>query len=238
MYEYKVKDAGDMVFKFETAENAFYPTETSKILIEACRSQIKAPGKTLDLGCGIGITGLVIYKLGLCSKPLFASDISESAIRLIKKNAQKLNVEVITRCGSLFEPWNGEKFEVIIDDVSGISDNVARLSPWFPPGVTCEAGRDGTRWILDIIEKAPDHLEKDGILFFPALSLSNEEKILSVAREKFSHVRLLAEREWFLPKEIVENISEIAPLIEDKTIKCVKKFGTWMWSTKIFCAFN
>ena len=62
MYEYKMDES---VLTFETMKSAFYPTETSGILIDACKSNIKAPGKTLDLGCGIGITGLVMARLGL-----------------------------------------------------------------------------------------------------------------------------------------------------------------------------
>lgn len=238
MYKYKIEDAVNTVLKFETSENTFYPTETSTLLIEACRSNIKTPGKTLDLGCGIGVTGLVISKLSLCIQPLFASDISKSAIKLIEKNAKRLNIEIITRCGSLFEPWQGEKFDIIIDDVSGISDDVAAISPWFPPGVTCEAGRDGTRWIVSVLENAPGHLNQGGRLFFPVLSLSNEAKILSVAQNNFSHVQLLTEKEWFLPEETIEKIDRILPLIEDGTISCKNMFGSWIWSTKIFSAYQ
>jgi SAM-dependent methyltransferase len=236
MYRYKINEEENTVLEFETAENAFYPTETSTLLIQACRSNIKAIGKTLDLGCGIGITGLVISWLGLCAQPLFASDISEEAIKLLKKNAERLNIKIIARCGSLFQPWQEEKFDIVIDDVSGISDDVAEISPWFPPGVTCQAGRDGTRWIVDILKKAPQYLNQGGRLFFPILSLSNEEKILSVAKRNFSQVELLAEKEWFLPKQIIENIAQILPLIEDGAISCKNKFGTWVWTTKIFSA--
>jgi len=236
MYEYRMNDPENTVLKFETAKGAFYPTDTSSLLIEACRSKIKAPAKILDLGCGIGITGLVICKSGLVRKPLFVSDISKNAVKLALKNARRLNVEVVARCGSLFEPWEGERFDVIVDDVSGISDEVAKISPWFPPGVTCEAGRDGTRWIEKVIEEAPRHLKKGGRLFFPVLSLSNGAKILSLAKKRFSSVSLVIEKEWLLPKEMIKKIDRIMPLIKDGTIGCVNKFGTWIWSTKIFCA--
>lgn len=236
MFEYKVKDDANTVLSFETMEDVFYPTETSTLLIEACQSNIKVPGKTLDLGSGIGITGLVLAKLGMCTQPLYASDISKDAIKMTGINAKRLYIDVVTKCGSLFEPWQSEKFDVIIDDVSGISDEVALISPWFPPGVTCEAGRDGTRWIVEILERAPGYLKNDGRIFFPVLSLSNENKILGIAEENFSRVELLLKKEYFLPKDIVGNIDRIMPLIEDGTIFCIKKFGAWIWSTKIFYA--
>lgn len=237
MYEYKISDTGDTSLKFKTGKTVFYPTETSGLLIEACRSNIKKAGKTLDLGCGTGITGLVISRLGLCAGELFASDISKDAVRLAESNARRLAVDLIARHGSLFEPWPKERFDVIIDDVSGISDEVAKISPWFPSGVTCEAGRDGTKWIVKILEEAPSHLNKGGKIFFPVLSLSNEAKILAGAKNNFSHVKLLMEKEWFLARDIIKNIDRIMPLVEDGTIVCKKKFGTWMWSTKIFSAY-
>lgn len=236
MYEYKLKDTGNTVLKFKTGRAVFYPTETSDLLVEACRSNIKKPGKTLDLGCGTGIAGLAIYKLGLCDGPLFLSDISKEAVKLAALNAKRLKVDVIARCGSLFEPWPDERFDIIVDDVSGISDEVAGISPWYPSGVACDAGRDGTRWIVKILENAPLHLNKGGKIFFPVLSLSNESKILESAKKNFSRVELLSEKEWFLPKETVEKIGRIMPLMQDGTIFCKKKFGAWIWHTKIFSA--
>jgi len=236
MYEYAVKDAENTVLKFETSETAFYPTDTSTLLIESCQNSVKTPVKMLDLGCGIGINGLVLAKLGLCQGPLYASDIGEETVSLVKENAQRLNVPVEVRCGSLFEPWAGEKFDVIIDDISGLSDEVAKISPWFPPGVNCKAGRDGTRWTVEILKQSPEYLREGGRIFFPVLSLSNQEKILRIAREYFFDVVQLAEKEWFLPKETAEKIDQIMPLIEDGTIKCQSKFGAWIWSTKIYMA--
>ncbi len=236
MYKYKMNDDKNTFLKFETAKKAFYPTETSVLLIEACRSNIRRAGKTLDLGCGIGITGLVLSKIGLCTRPLYASDISKEAIKLVKINAKQLRVEVVIKCGSLFEPWMKEKFDIIVDDVSGISDAVAKITPWFPMGVTCEAGVDGTKWVIKILEDAPFRLKRSGKFFFPILSLSNEKKILNAAKKNFSKVEQLLEKEWFLPKMAIEKIDTILPLIEDGTIECKKKFGAWTWTTKIFMA--
>ncbi len=158
-------------------------------------------------------------------------------MKLVELNARRLNVDVIARRGSLFEPWEDEKFDVLIDDVSGISDEVAKISPWFPSGVTCGAGRDGTKWIVSILEGAPSHLNRGGKIFFPVLSLSNEAKILAGAKKNFPHVKLLTEKEWFLPSQTIKRIGRISPLIEDGTIVCKKKFGLWIWSTKIFLAY-
>ncbi len=239
MYKYTlVGDAEKKELLFETLKNVFYPTDTSNLLIEACKLSISSSKKILDFGCGCGIVGITLAKFGLCKGPLFASDISKEAVSLAKKNASKMSVEYIARCGSLFEPWIGEKFDVIIDDVSGISDDIANVSPWYPSGVDCNAGRDGTRWIIQVIEQSRQYLTEGGMLIFPVLSLSNGRKILQILKMTYPFHELIIKQDWFLPEEIANRTDILIPLINDGSIRCEKKFGKWIWSTYIYRAIN
>lgn len=238
MYQYAlVTDYGTSELHFDTRESVFYPTDTTKLLIEAARLSLDRPKKILDLGCGCGITGLTLAKAGLCRIPLYASDISEEAVALANENARKMAVPYVARPGALFQPWREEKFDVIVDDVSGISDDIARISPWYPEGVACNAGRDGTQWILQVIEQAPGHLTEGGMLIFPVLSLSNEGKIIQALKQAFSSFTLVLKKDWFLPKEIEVRDDILTPLINEGSINCVKKFGRWIWSTSVYRAF-
>lgn len=239
MYTYiLVEDIERKELLFETKEDVFYPTDTSHLLIEACKLTISSPKKILDLGCGCGVAGIVLSKLGLSKGPLFASDISEEAVALAKKNASKISIEYVARCGNLFEPWQGEKFDVIIDDISGVSDDIAKISPWYPPGIPCNAGRDGTRWINQVIEQSRQYLRDGGTLIFPVLSLSNEEKILQILKKTYSSYELIIKKDWFLPDKMADRTDILMPLIDDGSIKCQKKFGKWIWSTYIYRANN
>ena len=42
---------------------------------------------------------------------LYASDISLEAVNLTSKNAKKNNVKITTKCGSILEPWENNKFD-------------------------------------------------------------------------------------------------------------------------------
>lgn len=223
---------------FETAKDVFYPTDTSNLLIEACKLAISSPKKILDLGCGCGYVGITLAKYNLCKGPLFASDISKKAIALVEKNARKISVEYVARCGSLFEPWRGEKFDIIVDDISGVADDIAKISSWYPPGVDCNAGRDGTGWITQVIEQSRQYLTEGGMLIFPLLSLSNEEKILQILKITYPLYELVIKRDWFLPNEIANRSDILMPLINDGSLRCQKKFGRWVWSTYIYRAIN
>ena len=235
MYEILLNDK---LLIFETQEDVFYPTGTSLLLLEASKKAISSPKKILDLGCGCGFAGLTLAKLGLCAGPLYASDISSNAVKLAKINAERMSVAYQVRCGSLFEPWQEERFEVIINDIAGISDCIAEISAWYPAGVSCNAGRDGTRWIGQVIRQSRRYLTEKGMLIFPALSLSDEKIILGALKENYSSYELLLEKEWFLPDEIASRSELLMSLLNDGAISCQKKFGKWIWSTRIYRANN
>lgn len=237
-YEVKLFNASAPILQVQTQSDVFFPTDTSLLLIEACQKLINKPGKTLDLGCGCGVTGLALAALNLCSVPLYASDVSSAAVGLTVENAKVHRIECIDRVGSLFEPWGAEKFDYIIDDVSGISEEMAKISPWFPYGVSCGAGRDGTRWIVPLLEQAPNYLAPQGVLVFPVLSLSDENKITKVVHAGFSHVELILQKEWVLPDSMCHQTALLSDLMNEGAIHYVKKFGKYIWWTKVFAAWN
>ncbi len=227
---------GQSTLKFATKDDVFMPTATSKVIIDACLKEIDSPRKMLDLGCGSGVVGLSLAHAGLCRGALSASDLSESAVELAKENARELSIDIDARSGSLFEPWLGERFDVIVDDVAGISDEIAARSSWYPDGVSCDAGRDGTRWILKIIEESPEFLEDGGALIFPVISLSNEKKIIEMAESVFNSCSRINSQDWFLPDEISADDELIRSLNKDGSINCQEKFGKWICTTSVYVA--
>lgn len=239
MYKYTlVGDVEKKEFFFETWEDVFHPTDTSNLLIKACRSTINSPKKILDIGCGCGLVGIVLAKLDLCKGPVYASDISKRAIALADINAKKMSVDYVARSGSLLEPWENEKFDIIVDDVSGISDNIAAISSWYPSGVNCSAGKDGTKWTIKVIEQSRKYLKEGGGLIFPVLSLSNQKKIIQILKKTYSSFELIIKKDWFVPDQIANKTDIFMPMIKDGIIDCQKKYGKWIWSTYIYKAVN
>lgn len=240
MYQYANKkksgSSAGMELQFETRSGVFYPTDTSSILIAGCEQVLKGPSKTLDIGCGCGVVGLTLAKMGLVRAPLCASDLSAAAVALAGVNAASLGVEIDARCGSLYEPWQDEKFELIVDDVAGISDDIAAVSGWYPEGVSCDAGRDGVRWVNQVVEGAPRYLAPGGRLIFPVLSLSRTASTLECAKSVFSRVELVAKRDWFVPDAILKHEALFKSLMADGAINCEHKFGRWLWTTYIYSA--
>ena len=175
--------------------------------------------------------------LGLAESPVYTSDLSEVAANAAVANGRRHGVQVDARSGSLFEPWKGMTFDTILDDVSGVAAEAAAASTWFK-GVPCDADVDGTALINQVIEQAPAHLNKGGRLFFPVISLSNQEKIVSKAKIVFSHVEEVSHQEWPLPKEMLGAVPVLEKLQAQGHVKLEKKFGMVLFATDVFVAHD
>ena len=164
--DYNVKILKDMTLDITLGSGVFEPTGTSTEIATAVYGYVDMPGKTLDLGCGSGVVGLALAKSNKTDGILFASDLSEDAVHFLKINAKKYGIDVDARAGSVFEPWTNEKFDLIVDDISGVSERIAAISPWFNE-TACESGEDGTKLVIEAIEQAPNHLNKKWQILFP-----------------------------------------------------------------------
>lgn len=220
-----------------TAPGVFIPTGTTKLLIQTVQKSISRPVTLLDLGCGTGVVGLALHLHGLISPPLYASDLSESAVRCSRENLDRYGCPADIRRGSLLEPWLGRKFEVIVDDISGVARDIAIVSPWFK-GIPPETGRDGTALVVDVLRNAPRYLTDCGQFFFPVLSLSNVDLLLKKAKENFSRVERLSRQEWPLPADLKMHMPLLKKLNEEGCIRLQERFGMVLFYTEIYCAAN
>jgi methylase of polypeptide subunit release factors len=239
-FEYKDKNFGDTQgIVVSTNSEVFYPTSTTTLLLSGVRKLVNPSATSaLDLGCGCGIVAVVLAKLILPDAKIHASDISAEAVKLAKRNAEDHQLAIACRSGSLFEPWAGMKFDVIVDDVAGMSEPVARHSHWYPPHIHSDAGEDGARWIVNILSQAPEFLTPQGQIFFPVLTLSNEAKIVETAQKYFAKVELVAEQWYPLGSDLLPHLNLIEDLMARGLVEIKKKGSRWVWATKIYLAAN
>lgn len=233
--QYKINP--EQVVDLIVAPGVFKPTGTTSLLIKAVKEKILTPCTILDLGCGSGIVGLSLAKHSIVKHPLFASDLSSTAVACTIKNFKNYNFNVDAREGSMFEPWENCKFDVIVDDISGVAEEIAKVSTWFQ-GVPCNSGEDGTSLINNIIKESRKYLNKKGKFFFPVISLSNVDSLLKEAKNAFKNVELISKQEWPLPDELKSQHILLEELRDKGFIKLEKKFGMYIWYTEIYVAFN
>lgn len=213
-------------------EDIFKPNLTTKLSIEAALDELKIDSSILDLGCGSGVIGIALMKTFPDVK-MYCSDVDENAIKNAKKNFKNNKLTADIRSGNLFEPWKEKKFDYIINDVSAISRLVAKISPWFGKNIPCESGDDGTDLALSILQDGPDFLNKGGSMQIPLISLSNVDKIVDYAKNKFLYVKITKSKSWFLPEEM-DNFKDILyKLKSKKLINFEEKFEKFICNTSV-----
>lgn len=215
--------------------NTFKPTATSSFLIKAiCQDATCEVDSLLDLGCGIGVVGLTLMKHKI-AKNLFASDVSKNAVKLTIENSKLNNIKISARVSDAFYEWEGHKFDIIANDISGVAEVIAQNSSWFK-NIPTSAGDDGTANTIHVIKNAKSRLNDGGVLYFPVISLSDEQKIIDCANKHFKNVRKLSSNGWFAPDDLAQKTELLRQHKELGHINFEDKFGKIICYTDIYCA--
>lgn len=216
----------------------FRPTLTTRLLIE----QVLAAGvrgkRALDLGCGSGPIAIALAMAG--AGHVHATDAMLKACKLTQRNVQAngLHDRIAVASGDLFDAIGDERFDLIVDDVSGVAEDVARQSSWFPAGVPL-GGADGADLTVRVLQDAKCHLTPTGVLFFPVLSLSNTKRILASAHRSFGDkVERVATKLVPFSLELASGMETLIKLKRSGLIDFEKVRGRWLWRLDIYRAFN
>ena len=217
------------------SKNVFTPTGTSDILIESAKKIIKPNKKVLDLGCGNGIVGISISAFLNKKIKMYFSDISVYACKNTESNCKKFKINYEIKEGKIFSPWKGYSFDYIISDIAAIADQIAKISPWYKNCIN-NAGLDGTKNVTEFLNKASLHLNKNGVILFPIISLSKEQKIFLNLKKKFKNIKIIKSQIWPLPKSMYKHINLLRKLKKKNIIYFEDKFGILTFKTSIYYA--
>ena len=183
-------------FIFE-GEGIFRPTLTTSLLLKSALEQIEPGMKILDLGCGSGIIGLEIAARYGSDVSVFMSDLSKDAVTAARTNMKKLGLNCEIREGSLFTPWEKSKFDLILNDVSGISTLIPFADIWFK-GIPMGSGEDGLNLFEKVIRGASSYLvnPNTSVILTALVSLSNLSRAKTVMNNEFINVNMIKEQFW------------------------------------------
>ena len=160
--------------KFHVHPDVYESAEDTFLLAD--NLDVRQGEKVLELGTGCGLLSILAAKSGA---KVVATDINPAAVECASENAMANGVsEMIDfRLGDLFEPVEGERFDVIIFN-----------PPYLPVGSkevlgtpidrAWEAGEDGRAVIDRFLAGLGKHLKPRGRALFVQSSLSNISKTL------------------------------------------------------------
>ena len=231
MYNFKL-DSGFSI-DLEKDDKVFTPTGTSKVLVEAIIENVKEKKKILDLGCGCGAIGLSLFKNNIVKEPIYASDISKEAVSNFTTNSEKYNCKSIVKQSHLLNEWEEGQFEMIVCDVSAISEEVAKFSNWFDV-TSCKTGADGSVLMKEIFENVEKYIKKPGHFYFPIISLSNVDLIKEYSFSKFKNIKKIKRFNWPLPEEMLKHFKTLKELKEKKFVDFKEVLGMVICYTDVY----
>lgn len=122
--------------------------------------------KILDLCTGSGAIAVSIKSILKEKVEIIASDISQKAIEVARKNAKKHNVQIKFICSDMFEKIN-EKFDLIVTNPPYIRSKEIKLLPeevQKEPHIALDGGLDGLEYYRLIRKSVKKYLKENGTL--------------------------------------------------------------------------
>lgn len=154
---------------FEVSGNVLVPRQDTEVLVEETMRYLHDGMSILDMCTGSGCILLSLLKYSNGCKGVGA-DISPEAVAVAKRNAENLQISEVSFVESdLFESVEG-RYDIIVSNppyistggISGLMEEVKAHEPL----LALDGGEDGLFFYRKIIEKAPEHLNGGGYLFF------------------------------------------------------------------------
>lgn len=161
---------------FLVNKDVLIPRPETELLVEKVAEHFREgfmPKRVLDIGTGSGVIIVSVANMLESHAPndhnarFFASDISKEALSVAKHNAKNLAIDF--RHGNLFEPWDGQKFDLITANLpyvpDGDRDSLAPDLVNFEPQLALFGGVDGLDMIRTFLDELPNYLSDNGKVF-------------------------------------------------------------------------
>ena len=182
-----------MGFTFKVNENVLIPEQETELLAEEVIKHCK--GKTvLDMCTGSGCIAISISLLG---EPdiVVASDISDKALEVAKKNAELLKASKVKFVkGDLFENITGS-FDIIVSNPPYIETHIIeKLEPEvrdYIPRLALDGDKDGLKFYKNITKKTIKYLNKNARIFYE-IGYNQSEAVADILLENgFGEIKII-----------------------------------------------
>jgi release factor glutamine methyltransferase len=156
-----------MGLDFAVTPAVLIPRHDTEVLVNEALKRAGKSSKILDIGVGSGCISISLAK-ALPDAVVTGVDTSTEALAVAGENCRTHGVTVNLLQGSLFEPVQGQRFELIVSNPPYIpGDDLKTLQPEvrdFEPVGALDGGKDGLDFYRLIVAAAPGYLVSGGWL--------------------------------------------------------------------------
>ena len=183
---YIIKNREFYSLPFFVNRDVLIPRPETELVVDMVIYYARQNGRVLDLGTGSGAIAVAV-KYNRPDLNVCASDISDRALRVAKKNSNSIigKGAISFFCGHLFEPFPGERFDVIASNPpyvnSDISDTLQKELSFEPP-LAIFTGDKGRSLIKKIVDEGGEYLSDKGILILE-IGFDMKDYVLSAAEK-------------------------------------------------------
>jgi release factor glutamine methyltransferase len=149
---------------FFVSPDVLIPRPETELLVDFVLANAQPNGSVLDIGTGSGCLAVSIA----CKRrdlKISASDVSDAAIALARKNAVRHGAVVEFAHGDLLTPWAGRRFDLLVSNlpyVAACDPHLAQGDLRFEPHDSLTDGSDGLSLIRRLVDAARSALSDHG----------------------------------------------------------------------------
>ncbi len=193
--EYITNKKEFMKINFYVDENVLIPRPDTEVIVEEvinyCNNEKNGKAKILDLCTGSGIIAISLAKY-LPNCEIIATDISNKALEVAKKNQLNNKVSNIRWIHSNLFSKIYEKFDIIVsnppyikkDVINELEEEVKK-----EPIIALDGGEDGLKFYKEILENAKNYLNKNGAIFLE-IGYDQKKEVIDIVKKYYGNVKI------------------------------------------------
>lgn len=145
--------------EFEVTPDVLIPRPETELLVELALERIPEEEalRVLDIGTGSGCIAVTLAAQRPAAR-VVATDISDAALEVARRNALRYGVQVEFRQGTLFTPVAGRRFDLVVSNppyIDSVDPHLRRGDLRFEPRTALTPGDEGTSLLRAIVAQAP-----------------------------------------------------------------------------------
>ena len=188
-----------MGMNFYVDENVLVPRNDTEVLVEEIIKLANDENKKsiLELCTGSGAIAISLAQY-LKDATITATDISEGALSIAKKNEKELLEEKKIKFikGNMFQNIDKE-YDVIVSNPPYIkTDVISEYKLKYEPQIALDGGQDGLKFYRIIIEEGYKYLNENGIIAIE-IGYDQKEQVIEIARHTGKYKEIYYKQDLF-----------------------------------------